>query len=164
MNDPRSEKAAPDPSDAPRPLSDEDPEAEMTSGKLPDQIKDLLFFLPRLAALLAKLIADPEVAATDKVLLGAAVLYVMSPIDLLPDIIPVVGQLDDIYLVALCLLRLLNHSGEEKLRQHWDGPEDIVKVLNTITDYSTRYLPAPLRGAVRGWVEARSGDVPPGSA
>jgi uncharacterized membrane protein YkvA (DUF1232 family) len=120
----------------------------------------ILLFLPRLVALLAKLVVDPEVSGSDKLLLGAAVLYVASPIDLLPDFVPVIGQLDDIYLVALCLLRLMNRSGEAKLRSHWDGPEDIVKVLNTITDYATRYLPSAVRGAVRGWVEARDGAPP----
>lgn len=131
-----------------------------------DQIRDLLLFLPRLGAMLVKLIADPEVSAIDKALLGAAVLYIASPLDILPDFIPVIGQLDDIYLVALCLLRLLNRSGEAKLRQHWDGPEDIVLVLNTITEYATRYLPSKVRRAVRAWVDTKTGgDAPPsGSA
>jgi uncharacterized membrane protein YkvA (DUF1232 family) len=80
-----------------------------------------------------------------------------SPFDLVPDSIPVVGHLDDVYLLALCLLRLLNRSGEQKIRQHWDGPEDIVQVLNSVTDVATRYLPDAVRGRIRGWVEARSG-------
>jgi uncharacterized membrane protein YkvA (DUF1232 family) len=129
-----------------------------------EQLRNLLLFLPRFGALLLKLIADSEVSVVDKALLGAAILYVVSPIDLLPDVVPLIGQLDDIYLVALCLLRLMNRSGETKLREHWDGPEDIVRVLNTVTDYATRYLPGPVRTAVRGWVEARSGSEPPGTA
>ena len=128
------------------------------------QLGDLLLFLPRLAVLIGKLIADAEVAATDKLLLGGAILYIASPLDIIPDFVPVIGQLDDIYLVALCLLRLMNRSGEAKLRQHWDGPEDIVKVLQLVSEVATRYLPAPVRGAVRGWVEARDGKSPPPQA
>ena len=131
-----------------------------------EQIKNLLLFLPRLAAMIVKLLADPEVSALDKALLGAVVLYIVSPLDILPDFVPVIGQLDDIYLVALCLLRLLNRSGEAKLRQHWDGPENIVQVLTTVTDFATRYLPSQVRRAVRAWVDAKVGgtDPPSGAA
>lgn len=122
-------------------------------------LRDVLLFLPRFAALLGKLIADPEVSSTDKLLLVAVVAYMLSPFDIIPDIVPVLGQLDDAYLVALCLLRLLNHSGEAKVRQHWDGPEDIVQILQTISDYATRYLPAPARNALRGWIDVRTVDA-----
>jgi uncharacterized membrane protein YkvA (DUF1232 family) len=128
-----------------------------------DKLREILLFLPRLAALVARLIADPEVSAGDKVLLGAAVVYLASPVDLIPDFIPVLGQLDDIYLVALCLLRLLNRSGEAKLRQHWEGSEDIVHLLRTVTDYATRYLPEPARAALRGWVDSGASGPPPGT-
>lgn len=126
-----------------------------------DQLGRVLLFLPRFAVLLGRLLADPEVAALDKVLLGAVIAYIASPLDIIPDIVPVLGQLDDIYLVALCLLRLLNRSGEAKLRQHWDGPEDIVSLVNTVTDVATRYLPEPVRRAVRGWIESRDRGAPP---
>jgi uncharacterized membrane protein YkvA (DUF1232 family) len=80
----------------------------------------------------------------------------MSPLDILPDVIPVIGQLDDIYLVALCLLRLMNRSGEAKIRAHWEGPEDIVALLHHVSEIATRYLPEPVRSTVRRWVEARA--------
>jgi uncharacterized membrane protein YkvA (DUF1232 family) len=102
-----------------------------------------------------KLVADPEVSGSDKLLLGGVVLYIASPLDIIPDVVPVLGQLDDIYLVALCLLRLMNRSGEAKLRQHWEGPEDIVHLLQVVTDYATRYLPQPVRSAVRHWADVR---------
>lgn len=125
-----------------------------------DRLRDLLLFLPRFGKLLAYLIADAGVSAGDKVLLGAAVVYLASPIDIVPDFIPVLGQVDDIYLVALCLLRLLNHSGESKLRQYWDGPEDIVALLHRVTDLATRYLPRPVREYLHEWVASRSPGPP----
>jgi uncharacterized membrane protein YkvA (DUF1232 family) len=120
-----------------------------------EQLRNVLLFLPRFVALLGRMLLDPEVSGMDKLLVGAAVAYVVSPIDILPDIIPVVGQLDDIYLVALCLLRLLNRSGEAKIRSHWDGPEDIAVLLQNVSQVATRYLPDPVRTAVRRWVEAQ---------
>jgi uncharacterized membrane protein YkvA (DUF1232 family) len=130
-----------------------------------EKLRNIVFFLPRLAALVGKLLLDPEVSNLDKALLAAVVVYIASPLDIVPDFVPVLGQLDDIYLVALCLLRLLNRSGPEKLRQHWDGPEDIVQLLGTVTDYATRYLPEGIRGKLRDWVEARAqpGPPPPGA-
>jgi uncharacterized membrane protein YkvA (DUF1232 family) len=119
-------------------------------------MKNVVLFLPRFLALVGKLLVDPEVSGTDKLLLGAVLVYIVSPLDILPDFIPVIGQLDDIYLVALGLLRLLNRSGEAKLRQHWDGPEDIVAILDTVTGVATRYLPQPVRDAVRKWIDARA--------
>ena len=121
-------------------------------------------FLPRFAVLLGRLIADAEVSSTDKLLIAAAVAYMLSPFDLIPDVVPVIGQLDDAYLVALCLLRLLNRSGEAKIRQYWDGPEDVVHVIQTISDYATRYLPGAVRNAVRRWVDARDPGAPHGDA
>jgi uncharacterized membrane protein YkvA (DUF1232 family) len=153
----------PDTSD--RPQAGPTPEGHDETGgpmdRSPQGLRDLLLFLPRLGVLLGKLIADPEVATADKLLLAGVVAYIMSPIDIVPDFIPVVGQIDDVYLVALCLLRLLNRSGEAKVRKYWEGPEDIVSLLNTITDLATRYLPQPARTALRGWIDARDPGAPP---
>lgn len=121
-----------------------------------ERLRNMALFLPRLLRLIGRLLVDPDVHAGDKVLLGAATLYVVSPLDIIPDSIPVVGPLDDLFLLALVLLRLLNRSGEEKIREHWNGPEDIVTFLNTVTDLATRYLPASVRDRIRAWVEAKS--------
>jgi uncharacterized membrane protein YkvA (DUF1232 family) len=51
------------------------------------------------------------------------VAYLVLPIDLVPDFIPVAGQLDDAILVALVLRRLVRGGGEALLRDHWPGPE-----------------------------------------
>ena len=69
------------------------------------------------------------------------------------------GEVDiteDLYLLAICLLRLLNRSGPEKLQQYWEGPEDILKLLQEVTDLSTRFLPDRVRGTIQKWVQARS--------
>jgi uncharacterized membrane protein YkvA (DUF1232 family) len=114
--------------------------------------RDLLLFLPRLVVLLGKLVADPEVPALEKAILAGAVAYVVSPLDLIPDFIPVLGQIDDLYLVALVLLRFVNRAGETKLREHWSGPEDIVQLLGKATRAAVAILPP----RVRALVEARA--------
>ena len=121
-----------------------------------ERIRNLALFVPRMLRLIGRLLADSEVPVGDKMLLGAATLYVVSPLDIVPDSIPLIGPLDDLFLLTLVLLRLLNRSGEVKIRQHWDGPEDIVAFLGTVTDLATRYLPATVRDRIRVWVEAKS--------
>ena len=121
-----------------------------------ERLRNLALFVPRMLRLIGRLIADSEVRVGDKMLLGAAALYVVSPLDIVPDSIPLIGPLDDLFLLTLVLLRLLNRSGEHKIRQHWDGPEDIVAFLEIITDLATRYLPATVRDRIRVWVEAKS--------
>jgi uncharacterized membrane protein YkvA (DUF1232 family) len=121
--------------------------------------KDVLLFVPRLVKLVTRLARDPEVSRTDKLLLGAAIAYVASPIDLIPDFIPVVGELDDIYLLALVLLRLSNRGGEEKIRAYWDGPEDILAILESVTRVATFFLPKRIRDLIARAVEREDPDL-----
>jgi len=147
-----------------RPDDSTPPESAGLGSRIPEGLRDVLLFLPRFAALLGRLIADPQVATTDKLLLGAVVAYILSPLDIIPDMVPVLGQLDDAYLVALCLLRLLNRSGQAKVREYWEGPEDIVQILHTVSDVATRYLPSAARDKIRGWIEVRDTGAPDAGA
>jgi uncharacterized membrane protein YkvA (DUF1232 family) len=116
--------------------------------------KDLLLFLPRLVKLLGRLLVDSLVSKGDKALLAVAVAYVLSPLDLVPDFIPVVGGLDDLYLLALALLRLVNRAGEDRIRVHWDGPEDIFGLLGQVTEVATAILPQRVRRLIEKAVES----------
>jgi uncharacterized membrane protein YkvA (DUF1232 family) len=86
-------------------------------------------FVPDCAVLFKRLLADPRVEWWRKALLVAVILYLASPIDLVPDFIPVAGQLDDAILVVLALRVLLRGSGERVLIEHWPGPRRSLQVL-----------------------------------
>lgn len=77
--------------------------------------------LPRFLRLLWGLIADGRVATSDKLLVGAAIAYVVMPADLVPDFIPFLGQVDDVYLLILALRRLMRNAGRAVLLSHWTG-------------------------------------------
>jgi uncharacterized membrane protein YkvA (DUF1232 family) len=109
--------------------------------QLNSRMKNLLMFLPNMVQLLGRLITDKRVATTDKALFAGAILYVLMPLDFIPDFIPFVGQIDDIYLVSLTLLRLINNADAGIVRQHWSGGGDIVSLADTIAKLAPALLP-----------------------
>ncbi|HKO16340.1 MAG TPA: DUF1232 domain-containing protein [Gemmatimonadaceae bacterium] len=86
--------------------------------------------LPNFLRLLSGLIADPRVALIDKLLVFGAVVYIVTPIDLIPDFIPFLGEVDDIYLLVLALQRLISHAGRMVLLDHWHGDAEDLADLN----------------------------------
>jgi uncharacterized membrane protein YkvA (DUF1232 family) len=80
-------------------------------------------FVPDCAVLLARLARDPRVPRRRKLLLLALVAYLALPFDLVPDFIPVAGQLDDAILVVLVLRHLVRAGGEPLVRELWPGDE-----------------------------------------
>jgi uncharacterized membrane protein YkvA (DUF1232 family) len=80
-------------------------------------------FVPDCIVLFRRLLADPRVSRGGKLLLLGMVAYLAMPFDLIPDFIPVAGQLDDAILVALVLRTVLRGAGPDLVREHWPGPE-----------------------------------------
>ena len=104
-------------------------------------MSNFLLFLPNMFKMLGKLLADARVPLAEKALFAAAVIYVIVPLDFIPDVFPFIGQVDDLYLVALTLLRLLNKTDADVLRQNWDGGGDIVKLADSIASLAPAILP-----------------------
>ncbi len=96
------------------------------------------------------LLKDSRVSPQDKAILVAAIAYLLNPADFVPDAIPFFGMVDDLYLIALALIRLLNHVDEEILRQHWSGQEDVVALIKQIAELGVKLLPTRIREAVIG--------------
>jgi uncharacterized membrane protein YkvA (DUF1232 family) len=86
-------------------------------------------FIPDCIVLLKRLIGDERVPRGRKLLLGALIGYLALPIDLVPDFIPVAGQLDDAIVVALVLRSVLRAAGEAPIREHWPGPETSLRLI-----------------------------------
>jgi uncharacterized membrane protein YkvA (DUF1232 family) len=80
-------------------------------------------FIPDCIVLCGRLLGDPRVPRRKKALLVALAGYLAFPFDLVPDFIPVAGQLDDAVIVALVIRSLLRGGGEPIVRKHWPGPD-----------------------------------------
>ena len=89
----------------------------------------LATFIPDCIVLVARLLRDERVPRRNKALLVGLAAYLALPFDLVPDFIPVAGQLDDALLVAFVLRHLVRASGPAILSEHWPGPERSLEVL-----------------------------------
>jgi uncharacterized membrane protein YkvA (DUF1232 family) len=97
-------------------------------------------FLPDCLLLIGRLLADPRVPRRGRHLLGLLIAYLALPFDLVPDFIPVAGQLDDAILVALVLRSVLRSGGQDLLREHWSGPERSLELLRRMA-FGRRAVP-----------------------
>jgi uncharacterized membrane protein YkvA (DUF1232 family) len=77
--------------------------------------------VPNLTRLFRGLISDPRVSRGSKVLLLVGAAWLASPIDLIPEFIPVLGPLDDAVVAALILRHLIRTAGPEVIAEHWKG-------------------------------------------
>src|SRR5262245_15535732 len=109
------------------------------------RMKNLLLFMPNMVLLCARLMVDPRVPRTERVLVAGAVIYAIIPFDLIPDMIPFIGQVDDAYLIAITLLRLMDRTDPEVLREHWNGGGDIVQLIAATATIAGKLLPRRIR-------------------
>ena len=105
--------------------------------------------LPNLVLLLGRLLRDRRVPRRRKVLAAVVVAYVVSPIDLVPDFIPVLGQVDDVVLVALAVDHLIQGTSHHVVAEHWSGSEDALELVSSIVAWAAELVPASVRKLVR---------------
>jgi uncharacterized membrane protein YkvA (DUF1232 family) len=86
-------------------------------------------FIPDCLVLCSRLLRDPRLPRRKKLVLVALTGYLALPFDLIPDFIPVAGQLDDVVVVALVLRSLLRAGGEPLVREHWPGPTSSLSLV-----------------------------------
>jgi len=93
------------------------------------EARALATFIPDCIVLVTRLAREPRVSRRRKLLLVALVGYLALPFDLVPDFIPVAGQLDDAIVVALVLRSFVRSSGEQLIRELWPGPEQSLALI-----------------------------------
>jgi uncharacterized membrane protein YkvA (DUF1232 family) len=86
--------------------------------------------LPAYLRLLGGLLTDRRVASIDKLLVAGAIAYIAMPIDFIPDFIPFLGEVDDVFLLVIALQRLVANAGRPVLLSHWSGAMEDLADLN----------------------------------
>lgn len=125
----------------------------MAARQMKRRVKNLLMFVPNMVLLCARLLTDQRVPRTEKALVAGAIIYAIIPFDFIPDMIPFVGQLDDAYLIALTLLRLVDRTDPGILREHWSGGGDIVQLAESMATLTAKLLPKRIRRVLTSRVE-----------
>jgi uncharacterized membrane protein YkvA (DUF1232 family) len=131
----------------------------MASLELKRRMKNLLMFLPNMLSLCGRLMTDGRVPRTEKLLLAGAIIYAISPLDLIPDMIPFVGQIDDVYLIALTLLRLINRTEARVVREHWRGGGDIIQLADAVAAVAPSLLPQRVNRVLTSRIKAGPGKL-----
>ena len=103
--------------------------------------------LPAYLRLLGGLLADRRVSSVDKLLVAGAIAYIVMPVDLIPDFIPFIGEVDDVFLLVLALQRLIENAGRNVLLAHWTGTiEDLSDLrLREVLAAAAFFLPRGIR-------------------
>lgn len=149
--DPGDGARGPDASPGPDDAAADDAGPPVGGGKLGSLAKArrLLAGVPAFGKLLYRLLGDDRVSLVDKVIFGAALVYLFVPMDLVPDWLPALGQLDDLLIVGVTLDRLLHRTDEAVLSEHWDGDDASLSALKGLLDRAVGVLPGWVRGLLR---------------
>jgi uncharacterized membrane protein YkvA (DUF1232 family) len=125
--------------------------AGRTGGGLGRGVIDTIRQLPNYGKLLAGLLMDRRVSTLDKALVGAAVAYLVSPVDLIPDFIPLIGEFDELFVLVLALHHLVANADPKVVIEHWGGDLDELEQLDMRRALTTAafFFPRRLRRRLR---------------
>ncbi|MDE0132438.1 MAG: DUF1232 domain-containing protein [bacterium] len=112
-------------------------------------VTGLVSGLPQFAKLVARLSRDPRVPVRAKRLAAGLAVYAVIPLDLIPDVIPVVGLVDDLLAVVVALAVLIEAAPDEVVAEHWDGePEALGRILLGV-GLLIEFMPRRVRWMIR---------------
>jgi len=111
-------------------------------------MRSLLRALPDVVRLVARLATDPVLPRAAKVALAAAVIYLMSPIDLIPDFVPLVGYLDDALIAAVVLDGVLNFVDRGVVLRYWPGSPASLEKLARAARLLAIWVPLRLKARI----------------
>lgn len=120
--------------------------------RVPDTARDYLLLLPDLLALLERLLRDPRVSLSLKSQLLIVLVYVLSPIDLVPDILLPSGLVDDTVAMAFILsrfVRIMGEAGESVLREYWEGRGEVLTHIRQLATRADQVMSSWVVGPLR---------------
>ena len=124
---------------------------DKTKGK-GGKLAEYLFLLPDFFIMLVRLAQDKRVPGNKKLKILGIIAYVMLPIDIIPDFIPLVGQIDDLVLIVLGLNLILNDIDKKVLLDNWSGEGQILEILQKITAVAEKFLDKTILSRIKKWL------------
>ena len=116
---------------------------------------------PDLTYLLVRLMMDSDVVATRKLEFAFSTAYVFLPIDIIPDKFPILGKIDDVYMILSSVAKVLRTTDRDVLMEYWMGDPDLMDKVRNILIKVDQKLGSGLTGSVLRYVEkATAGAVP----
>ena len=113
-------------------------------------LKEALLAVPRVALLVPRLATDERVPVRTKLALAGLAVYLATPFDLIPDFIPVLGQLDDGIAILLFVDGVLNQVDEAVLLEHWGGEPETLRALKWLARLASGWVPLRLKTLLFG--------------
>lgn len=111
-------------------------------------VTDAVLMMPNIIKLIGRLLRDPRVPRRAKITLGLAAAYVASPIDLIPEVIPVIGWADDVLVLMFAIDSLIERAGNEIVEELWDGPGDLLSLVRDVVGLSRNLVPKRLSNII----------------
>jgi len=126
--------------------------ANQKTGKWGGKLTEYLFLLPDFFILLSRLAVDNRVPAKHKLKIGGIIAYLVLPIDIIPDFIPVIGYMDDLVMVVLGLNLILNDVDPKVLQDNWSGEGEILMQLQKITAAAEKFMNRGILRRIKRWL------------
>jgi len=127
------------------------------AGESGNKFTGYLLALPDFFILLCRLAVDKRVTSSQKLFIGGIIAYVMLPIDIIPDFIPLIGYVDDLVLVVYGLNLILNELDKQILLDNWSGEEDVLVLLQQITNTAEQFLDKKILKKIQKWISGLKG-------
>ena len=119
-------------------------------------IADLMLLLPDLVILLSRLLRDSRVPRMSKLIALAGIAYVVSPLDFMPVLLfGPLGLIDDLFIVATVMSRLVNRVHPDVVRSHWSGQGDALDAIQRLTSWGEAQVVGRLKNIRDGFTLRR---------
>ena len=125
---------------------------ESKTGEKGETFTNYLLALPDFFMLLCRLMMDRRVTAGQKAFIAGVIGYVVFPLDIIPDFIPIIGFADDLVLVVYGLNFILNELDKEIVMDHWSGKTDLLQLLSSISAAAENYLDRNVIKKIKKWL------------
>lgn len=109
-------------------------------GSTGNKLAEYLFLLPDFFIMVARLAVDKRISVKQKAKVAGIIAYLIMPLDIIPDFIPVIGHVDDLVLLVMGLNIILNDTDPKVLEDNWSGEGNVLEHMQKITATAERFL------------------------